>query len=115
MELALIIAIVALIVALPGCIADSITIIAKIRAHNEQRRSLKKGSCSGTTRRWLPLKKSSLGIPDTKKIDLTRPTPALQKNLDARPLQALCLVLSYFDITHPDHIGPRAFLKTLVR
>jgi len=32
MELALIIAIVALIVALPGCIADSLTIIAKIRA-----------------------------------------------------------------------------------
>ncbi len=46
MEIALIISLIALAVALPGCIADSLTVIEKIRARRAQRSLLKKSSKS---------------------------------------------------------------------
>ena len=45
MEIALIISLIALAVALPGCIADSLIVIEKIRAHRTKR-LLKKSSKS---------------------------------------------------------------------
>lgn len=42
MEIALIVSLIALAVALPGCIADSLTVIGKIRARRAKRGLLKK-------------------------------------------------------------------------
>lgn len=97
--LALYVAIVALIVAIPGTIDATWNVIAKLRA-------LKKDSAPQPL---LPSKKSSFGVLESKKESFPRPTSDFQKNEDARPLQALCLVLAYLDITHPDvdHFAPR--------
>lgn len=93
MELALIIAIVALIVALPGCIADSLTLIGKLRAQ--------KGHLARPT--LNPLKKISF---HSKQFEA-----APNKKIDSSC--TACNLRSVF-FTHPDidHFAPKVFLKT---
>lgn len=55
MELAVIISLIALAVALPGCIADSLTVIAKIRAS-----LLKKSEASNSLKEAAPRPNSAL-------------------------------------------------------
>ncbi|MDQ3816296.1 MAG: hypothetical protein M3362_01230 [Acidobacteriota bacterium] len=87
MEIALILSLIALAVALPGCIADSLTVIEKLRARRANR-LLKKSE--------IPHAYHSFVF--SKKADVDRPIDICQ-------------------VTHPDsdHLALGAFLKTLAR
>lgn len=96
MELALIIAIVALIVALPGCIADSLTLIDKLRA--------KKGHPSRPT--LNPLKKIIKSGHDQTNLLGTEPNKKIGSSCTACNFSSVGL-------THPDidHFAAKPFFN----
>jgi hypothetical protein len=73
MEIALIISLIALAVALPGCIADSLTVIEKLRARRVDPLFKKKSDAAKSSAKWGGL--SSF----FKKLASPRPTAELRE------------------------------------
>ena len=77
MEIALIISLIALAVALPGCIADSLTIIEKLRSRRANRALLEKSTKSNVVSIYSSLITEYIRF--FKKIASPRPTAELPK------------------------------------